>query len=354
MKTRFPFAAALAGLALGALACQAQTPEATPPAPNPTSAPVAASQVLQTRTFKVQRDFFLVSVYPDDSESPAQDPFSPNYFPRPVRRKDPKALLEELGVAFKAQGSMASFDFKTSMLTATNTQEQLENLDAILTGFAPTPVRQGRVHLEVFSLPPFTARKALIAHPKEADLYAWLDAELAMPDPIVKLERHSITIVRGGQKAKTEAIDEIPHPTEFEAPKIPQSIGLPVAATPTAPNGNATYSPWPHTKPKPASFEFRHAGDTFELELTFLDGLESVDLNLAPETSRRVGIAKFGLREDIYQPIYETQRSTGQASGRLGQPILISTFSPPVNTGVPGGNTVERTWLLFVTVRPME
>jgi hypothetical protein len=157
--------------------------------------------------------------------------------------------------------------------------------------------------------------------------------------------------VRGGQKAKTEAINEIPHPTKFDAPKVPQSIGLPVAATPTsAATGNATFAPWPHTGPKPDSIEFRHAGDTFELELTFLDGLKSVDLNLAPETIRRVGIAKFGLREDIYQPIYETQRSTGQASGRLGQPILISTCSLPVNTGVPGGNTVKRTWLLFVTV----
>jgi len=346
MKTRIPFAAALAGLALGALPCQAQTPEATPPAP---SAPAAAtgvkSQTLETRTFKVPPDFFGEKA--EFSVDPLASKHSVN--------RNTQAVLERLGIDFETPGATASFQFTISEITVTNTPEQLDNVKSLITSCGPDAVRQGRVHLEVFSLPPFTARKALIAHPKEADLYAWLDAELAKPDPIVKLERHSITVVRGGQKAKTEAIDEIPHPTEFDAPKMPQSIGLPVASAPTStPTGNATFAPWPHAGPKPDSIETRNAGDTFEVEITIPDDGKTVDLNLAPETVRRVGIAKFGLREDIYQPIYETQRTTGQASGRLGQPILISTFSPPVNTGVPGGNTVERTWLLFVTVRPME
>jgi hypothetical protein len=340
MKTRIPFAAALAGLALSALTCQAQTPEATPPAPNPPAPQAEGSKAIQTRTFRVPRDFLRKGA------PSGGDPFDPNPPPEPTA----KAVLESLGITFDAPGSKAIFYPKSAVLEMTNVAEQMDNMDELFGWIGKNTVPQGLVHLEVFSLPPLAARKALIAHPKEADLYAWLDAELAKPDPIVKLERHSITIVRGGQKAKTEAINEIPHPTKFDAPKVPQSISLPVAAAPTAATGNATYAPWPLTGPKPASFEFRHAGDTFELELTFLDGLKSVDLNLAPETTRRVGIAKFGLREDISQPIYETQRSTGQASGRLGQPMLISTFSPPVNTGVPGGNTVERTWLLFVTV----
>jgi hypothetical protein len=344
MKTRIPFAAALAGLALGALLCQAQTPEATPPVP---SAPAAAtgekSQTLETRTFKVPPDFL------SKGSGPADEPFASGTS-GPPPKPNAKTVLEQLGITFDTPGSTASFNPKISLLQMTNTAEQLENVETILSQGCHLVIPQGLVHLEVFSLPPLTARKALIAHPKEADLYAWLDAELAKPVPIVRLERHSITFVRGGQEAKTEAIDEIPHPTKFDAPKVPQSIGLTVAAAPSAATGNATYAPWPHTGPKPDSFETRHAGDTFEVELTIMDDLKSVDLNLAPETIRRLGIAKFGLQEDIYQPIYETQRSTGQASGRLGQPILISTFSPPVNTGVPGGNTVDRTWLLFVTV----
>jgi len=348
MKIRIPcatFAATIAVLALGGLACQAQTPEATPPAPNRVTPQAEGSQALQTRTFRVPRNFLSIGA------TSGGDPFDPNLPAEPTA----KAVLESLGITFDAPGSKAIFFHKSAVLEMTNVAEQMDHMDELFGWIGKNTVLQGLVHLEVFSLPPLTARKALIAHPKEADLYAWLDAEPAKPDSTVKLERHSISVVRGGQKAKTEAIDEIPHPTKFEAPKIPQSIGLPVATTPTsAPNGIATFAPWPHTGPKPDSFETRHAGDTFELELTFLDDLKTVDLNLAPETSRRVGIAKFGLREDIHQPIYETQRSTGQASGRLGQPILISTFSPPVNTGVPGGNTAERTWLLFVTVTTPE
>ena len=87
------------------------------------------------------------------------------------------------------------------------------------------------------------------------------------------------------------------------------------------------------------------------MELTFSTDGRFVDLNLTPETTRRVGIVKFGLLKDIFQPAYETQKFAGQTSGAVGHPLLLSTFSPPVNTAVPGGNKVDRVWLLFVTVK---
>ena len=343
MKTRIPFAAAFAVVALGAWACQAQTPQATPTAPNPPEAQGEGYQGLQTRTFKVPPDF-LSKGWPTRDASAKGPPTKPTA----------KAVLEQLGVEFNVSGSTAFIrPGVIREITVTNTQEQLDNIESILP--QPETVPQALVHLEVFSLPPLIARKSLIAHPKDSDLYAWIETELTKPGSAVKLERHSITIVRGGQKAKTEGINEIPHPTEFDPPTVPQNVSLPVAATPTTtPTNNATYAPWPRTEPKPDSIEFRIAGDTFEVELTFGEGLKTVDLNLAPETSRRVGIAKFGLLEDVYQPIYETQKCYAQASGFIGQPMLISTFSPPVNTGVPGGNEVDRTWLLFVTVKEPE
>ena len=225
-------------------------------------------------------------------------------------------------------------------------------MESILAPFAWKPVRQAQVRLEAFSLPPLTARKALIAHPKESDLYTWIDSELAQPGSTVKLERHSITLVRDGQKSKTEGIDEIPQATEFDPGQIPQSISLPVGATSTtSPSGHAVFAPWPRTDTTPQSFSARHAGNTVEVELTFSTDGRLVDLNLTPETTRRVGIVKFGLLKDIFQPAYETQKFAGQTSGAVGHPLLLSTFSPPVNTGVPGGNKVDRVWLLFVTVK---
>jgi hypothetical protein len=339
MKTILHFTAALGVLTLCPLPCPAQTAEASTPAP--ASKPVNGSDTLQTRTFRVPRDFL------SKGSAPA-DPFAPSVKP------DAKTVLTQLGIEFTAPGSGASFNSKSSIVTMTNTPEQLDSLETMLSLGKETPL-QGRVNLEVFSLPPLAARKALLAHPKESELYAWLDAELAKPDSTVKLERNSITIVRGGQRSKTEGIDEIPFPTEFDGPQVPQNISLPVAASSTTtPAGDATFAPWPHNSTTPQSFEFRNAGDTFEVELTFGDGLKTVDLNLASESVRRVGIVKWGLSEDIYQPIFETQRCATQASNIVGQPMLLSTFSPPINTGVPGGNKVDRTWLLFVTVTKPE
>ena len=339
MKTILYFTSALAMFGLSSLPCHAQTPETIPPALNPATTQVENHQVLKFRKFQVPADFLSKGSPSTGDQSSSAEPTA-------------KAVLESLGIAFDTPGSIASFYPRSALLVMTNTAEQLDNMDAVLSQTMIDTVLQGLVHLEVFSMPPLTARKALIAHPKENDLYTWIEAELVNPDSAVKLERHTITFVRGGQRAKTEGIDGIPRPTQFDPPTVPQSISLPVAAA--APAGNTDFATLPHPGPKPQSFAIRNTGDTFELELTFLDGLKSVDLNLAPETTRRVGIAKFGLREDVYQPIYETQKCSAQASGLIGQPMLVSTFSPPVNTGVPGGNKVESTWLLFVTVKEPE
>ena len=343
MKIPAFFAASLAVLIPNTWLCHGQTPEAHPLATTLATPAVKDSQALKTRKFKIPPD---PGCFPG-GHAPPSDPFDS----KPPVKPDTRATLQSMGISFEALGSTASFNSEKSILTITNTAEQLEKTGNL---FFPA-VLQGQVHMEVFSLHPLTARKALIAHPKEAELYAWLDAELTKLESTVKLERHAITIVRDGQKAKTEGITEIPHPTEFDAPTVPQSMSLPVTATSTtSPAGNAPCAPWPRTGTKPHSIEFRNAGDTYELELTFGDEGKTVDLHVDPEITRRLGIAKFGLREDIYQPVYETQKCSAQVSGFIGQPILISTFSPPVNTGVPGGNKVDRTWLLFVTVKTPE
>ncbi len=351
MKILSFFAPGIVMLVLSCLPCRAQTPETPPPAPIPrsTTTPIPDGPPLQTRIFEVLPDFLSKGSGPSSPD----DPFASD--PPPVKITY-KLVLEQLGIEFTAPGSKVSPGPGRWEITVTNTTEQLDNLDSVInTRFGPGPPRLIQVHLEVFSMPPLTARKALIAHPKESELHAWLDTGLAKPDSSVKLERHSITIVRGGQKSKTEGIDEIPRPTKFTPGQIQQNITLPAAiASPATSVGNAIFAPRPRTEPTPQSFESHNAGDTFEVEMTLGDDGKSVDLNLAPETTRRLGIVKLGLREDLYQPVFQTQRSSAQASGIIGQPMLLSTFSPPVNTGVPGGNTVDRTWLLFVTVKELE
>lgn len=347
MKTFLSFNAALAAIILTSLPCPAQSPRAeiveTPDLPAAPQGP--ENPGLQTRVFRVPADFL------SKGDTSAPDPFASG----PPVKRDAVTVLKSLGISFAAPGSTVTYSPNTSRLVVRNTLEQLDLVESVVSASFINPVQQGQVHLEVFSLPPLAARKALMAHPKETELYAWLNAETAKQDGTVKLERHSITIVRGGQKSKTEGIDTIPYPTEFDPPRSPQNISLPVAATSTTtPAGDATFAPWPRTGITPQSIEYRNAGNTFEVELTFGEDGRTVDLNLAPETSRRVGTVKWGLLGEVYQPVFETQKCSAQVSDLVGQPILVSTFSPPVNTGVPDGNKVDRTWLLFVTVKKPE
>lgn len=334
-------------LLFGGLACHAQNPQAPPAAlvPGPATSPIPDGPPLETRAFEVWPDFL-------SKGSSQPDPLEPN---SPSSRSTVKIVLEQLGVEFATAGAKASWGPGRNEITVTNTREQLDNIEAVLTPMGSGPPRQGQVHLEVFSLPPLVARKALIAHQKETELYAWLDIELAKPGSPVKLERHSITIVRGGQRSKTEGINEIPQATKFSPGRISLSINPPPSPAGAATSsGNPNSPSWPETGPTPQAFITRNAGWTFEVEAIFLDDGKSVDLNMAPETTRRLGTAKFGRSQDIYQPLFETQKCAGQASGIIGQPMLVSTFSPAVNTGVPGGNKVDRTWLLFVTVTDPE
>ncbi|MDB6070157.1 MAG: hypothetical protein JWL81_1328 [Verrucomicrobiales bacterium] len=277
-------------------------------------------------------------------------------------------VFEQLGIEFTAPGAKVIKGPGRWEVTMTNTSEQLDNADAVLNQrFGVGKPHQGQVRVEVFSLPPLAARKALIAHPKEAELHTWLDSELTKPGSGVKLERHSLTIVRAGQKSQTQSIVEIPYASSFRPGLVPQTLSLPApAAAPTSPPpgspGNANISSAPATAapdvrplPTPGDFLRHQTGDKFEVELSFFDDPPTVvDLNLAAETSRRLGILKLGLHHDIHQPAWQTQKAATQAAGIIGKPMLISTFSPPVNTGVPGGNTEDRTWLLFVTVTEPE
>ena len=323
----------------------AQDPNAAPPVPA-----AAGTSALETRVFKVPPDFLTRGKGGDEKVEAAADPFAAAPAPK-ISPDEARQALESLGIQFLAEGSTASFDEKSGRLVVKNLADQLDTVEVLVSGLDPGLVREGLVHLEAFSLPPLAARKALIAQPKEAALYAWLDAEMAKKDSIVRLERDSVTRVRGGQRSKTEGIDEYAFPTEFDPPQIPQTISLPVGATGSVvPGTEKVFAPWPITSTTPTSFTFRSTGWTVETEVTFMEDGKSVDVNLAPVNTRVAATVRWGLPGEVFQPVFETQRSLTQVSMRIGQPTLVSTFSPPVNTGVPGGNKDDRVWLLFVTV----
>ena len=110
------------------------------------------------------------------------------------------------------------------------------------------------------------------------------------------------------------------------------------------------FGPWPYTTTTPSSFAYKNLGWTAEIELTIGEDGRTVDLNLAPELVRFCGLNSQPPNGEIVQAVFETSRISGQMMTTLGQPALAGTFSPPVATGVPGGNQESFTRLLFITV----
>ncbi len=261
---------------------------------------------------------------------------------------------------------------------------------------SPTALpREGLVRMEVFSLSLEDGRAATRKFPKQADLYAWLGEELEQEKPTVNLERLMVLRVRGGQRSKLQEIDEYPYPTEFESPQIPQNIGIgqpapvtttvtvttptpppapPNPPTPPAPSGakgdtgppgtpaaslprpagsspvDSVMSPWPYTATTPLSFEVKNSGWTFEVEMTISDNGPFADLSMAPAFVRLCGLEIQSPSGEVMQPYFEASKMATQVLTKIGQPTLVGTFSPPVDTGVGGGNIEPLTRLLFITV----
>ncbi len=222
---------------------------------------------------------------------------------------------------------------------------------------APAPAAgQGHpealVHLEAFSLPPAAARRALLTQPDSAALYASLDTALDIPESGVVLEHTGITRNQSGNRVQSTAVLELPYATEMDPPQIPQTISLPLHATATPiPGTNSHFPPWPASVTCPSAFSVRNLGWTTEIELVLSDDRRVADLTLTPSRIRIVARIIPGAGRDVWQPVFETQMSTTQVRTGIGKPALVSTFTPPTGTDIPGANTSDRVWLLFVTVR---
>ena len=217
------------------------------------------------------------------------------------------------------------------------------------------PVPETLLRLEAFSLPPAAARKALLTHSKETELYSWLDAELARKDSGVILENLSTLRVRSGQRDKNEAVMEFPQGNEYDPPQIPQTMSLPLNGAPTPiPGTDSVYPPWPFTSTTASGIGTKMLGWTIEAEVTVGEDGKGADVNLTPELTRVVGKLLFGVNQDIVQPVYEVQRFNGLVYADLGQPALVCTFTPATGTEIAGANTSDRVWFLFSTVNLAE
>jgi hypothetical protein len=218
---------------------------------------------------------------------------------------------------------------------------------------AKNPVRAREVMLrfDLISLPPRAARRVLLDHPKEADLYESMDGALAREDSGASLEQTWVMRTLSGQRAKTDSTTGYPYAASVDPPQLPQSISIGTTTPlPALPAGEGkVFPPWPVTSPNVSNFTFRNLGSSTEIEVTVGEDGRTVDMILAPEISRLTALMPQGLLGEIKLPAIESRRMHIHLFAAAGQPTLAGTLNAPVGTGVPGGSMEDRVCLLFVT-----
>ncbi|MFC5454851.1 hypothetical protein [Prosthecobacter fluviatilis] len=163
-----------------------------------------------TRTFKVPPDFLSVGGG-EASDAPA-DPFAPSA-PNPppsaglIPRKTAQQILEASGITFP-EGSSASFNPLTNLLRVTNTQPNLDLVEAYTESCCYNPPKVIAFSLTIFEAPGDLIRQINAEASKTANASKQLTSlrDLAQkPDSSVRVAGHTFIETKSGISATTEA-----------------------------------------------------------------------------------------------------------------------------------------------------
>jgi hypothetical protein len=226
-----------------------------------------AASELHTRTFKIPPDFLSCDTPADNPPAAPADPFAaPATTPPPKLQKSAKQILEAQGVTFP-EGANASFNPITSLLTVTNTQPNLDLVEAYVESFQQQAPANVAFTLTVIEGPGELIRTANDAASRSADATPALTALLdhaKKPGSNVRIVGDAFLETKSGTRATVEAVREHNHATEFKldaksrssVTKEMSQIGLRLEIEPTvAPDSSTievaaglTLNPAPHTQ----------------------------------------------------------------------------------------------------------
>ncbi|BDS06231.1 hypothetical protein NT6N_12710 [Oceaniferula spumae] len=218
---------------------------------------------------------------------------------------------------------------------------------------------------EAFSLPLKDAAELMRSGNTDEQTYQSL---------VQKGKQEVLVVLRGtsGQKITNEAVREMIYPTEYEAPKVPTTLGVNIS-----PMGNKgvdksgessadqteNLSKAPSVKSleglkvpvTPSAFETRNVGVTVETEFLLAGNNDGTcDLIIAPEFINHIGesVAGQGVAETT-MPVFETQRLQTNVTLNIGKPYLLGTMNRPPSSKLDG-DLPNRVWFATVTVRPVK
>lgn len=213
---------------------------------------------MHTRIFSIPPDFLSCEIPPETASPTAPaDPFA-TFTPAPLpaldapppHLKTPRQILEAVGITFP-EGASASFNPLTSLLTVTNTQPNLDLVEAYVDSMrhqAPTNVAYT---ITVIEGPGELIREAneLTSHnANAAPALATLLDHAKKPDSNVRIIGDAFLETKSGTRAVLEAVCEHRYPTNFTLDAKSQSsvttemsqIGLHLEIEPTVGADGAT------------------------------------------------------------------------------------------------------------------
>ena len=164
-----------------------------------------------------------------------------------------------------------------------------------------------------------------------------------------RLVETALVACRLGQRAKIDSIREVPYPTQFDGPQMPQTLTL-IGPSP-APVPPGTYAPW-IVPAANNSFTFRETGVTMEVDCSVLEGSDRVALTIAPELCTYLGRESSGQGPGLVtQPRFQTSKPFANVALLPGTPALISTLdAPQTGDALPGAARARKVFLLVTVI----
>jgi Flp pilus assembly secretin CpaC len=145
-----------------------------------------------------------------------------------------------------------------------------------------------------------------------------------------------LCIARSGQRAKTESIEEVIYPTEYEPAQLPNTNASDekddAVETQQARSDSAI-------GPTPTSFETRNVGSYIEIEPTLSPEKKSINLTLTPEIVYHVGNKVWAEwkgehgNSPIQMPTFYVLRINTSVTLADGKPLLLGALTPKTQDG---------------------
>ena len=233
-----------------------------------------------------------------------------------------EVALKKAGMMFP-EGSRVTVNEKKDILSLTNNAEGIEFLEALLEGFRIKSEHQVHVICEWIEVDHMLFSDWLFENRFDEDGTKLRNqAQEWIKHGKGTIIESKMVISTSGNRAKAESVREFIYPTEYEPSEVPKEV--------TIANGAKA----PVTAVTPTAFEVRNVGTTLEVDPVVGGELRIIDLNLAPEIVKLVGMTEW-IDKDLegkfktHFPTFYTQKITSQVTIRSGRYAFLGTTRPP-------------------------